>query len=101
MMSADECTKRASDCLKAAEASPDDKGRRVWQQLADAWTTWSTTIGRLHRLRRNSDSVEFQSSREHLPLLDYNGPPGMRAKAGLSISPPKRLTPAIMSGEHR
>jgi hypothetical protein len=79
MMSAAECAKRARDCLRAAEASPDDKGRRVWRQLADAWTTWSETVGRLHRLRPNGHSVEFHSSQGHLPSLDYNGRLGNRA----------------------
>jgi len=78
MMSAAECAKRPSDCLKAAEASSDDKGRRIWRQLADAWTTWSETVGWLHRLRPNSDSVELHSSEGHLPSLDYNGRLGNR-----------------------
>jgi len=78
MISAAECAKRASDCLKAAEASSDDKGQRLWRQLADAWTTWSETVGRLHRLQPGTYSVEFHSSKEHLPLLDYNGRLGIR-----------------------
>jgi hypothetical protein len=78
MMSAAECAKRASNCLKAAEASPDDKGQRLWRQLADAWTTWSETVGRLRRLQPISDSVGFRSSEGHLPILDYKGRPGDR-----------------------
>jgi hypothetical protein len=78
MMSATESAKRASDCLRAAEASPDDKGRRIWRQLADAWTTWSKTVGSLRRLRPNGHFAEFHSSEGHLPLLDYNGRPGNR-----------------------
>jgi hypothetical protein len=78
MMSAAECAKRASDCLKAAEASSDDKGQRLWRQLADAWTTWSETVGRLHRLPPNGYSVEFDSSEGRLPSLDYNGRLGVR-----------------------
>ena len=73
MMTAAECARRASDCLKAAEASSDDKGRRIWRQLGDAWMTWSETVSRLHRFRPNNHSVEFHSSQGHLPSLDYNG----------------------------
>ncbi len=76
MLNAVECAKRASDCLKAAEASSDDKGRRVWRQLADISTTWSETVGRLYR--PDSHSVEFHSSKGHLPLIDYNGRLGNR-----------------------
>jgi hypothetical protein len=76
-MSAAECAKRASDCLKAAESSSDDKGRRIWQQLADAWTAWSETVGRLNKAEQRAARSNSRPFEGHSPSLDYNRTSGL------------------------
>jgi hypothetical protein len=86
MLSAVECAKRASDCLKAAEACSDAKGRRVWQQLADAWITWTETVVRLNKAQRGALPSTLYSSDGHVRSLDYNrtsGPTEQRPAAAL------------------
>ena len=47
MMSAAECSKRAAECLSAAQVSPRGDVQRAWQRLSDAWLAWSQTVDRL------------------------------------------------------
>ncbi len=47
MMSAAECTKRAAECLNAAQGSPRHDVQRAWQRLSDLWLAWSETLDRL------------------------------------------------------
>lgn len=47
MMSAAECSKRAAECLNAAQVSPPGDVQRAWQRLSDAWLAWSQTVDRL------------------------------------------------------
>jgi hypothetical protein len=47
MMNAAECSKRAAECLSAAQVSPRGDVQRAWQRLSDAWLAWSQTVDRL------------------------------------------------------
>jgi hypothetical protein len=47
MMSAAECSKRAAECLSAAQVSQRHDVQRAWQRLSDAWLAWSQTVDRL------------------------------------------------------
>ena len=47
MMSAAECSKRAAECLNAAQVSSHHDVQRAWQRLSDAWLAWSQTLDRL------------------------------------------------------
>jgi hypothetical protein len=47
MMNADDCRKRAEECLTAAHDASDRDGQRAWRQLSDMWLLWS---GRLVQL---------------------------------------------------
>jgi hypothetical protein len=47
MMSAAECTKRAAECLNAAQGSSSQDVQRGWRRLSEAWTAWSQTLGPL------------------------------------------------------
>ena len=46
MMSVADCTKRAAECVEAAQRSP-DHDERAWRQWSDLWLAWSETLGRL------------------------------------------------------
>ena len=47
MMSAAECTKRAAECLSAAQGSSSQDVQQAWRRLSEAWTVWSQTLGPL------------------------------------------------------
>ena len=47
MMSVADCTKRAAECLKAAQRSSDHEGQEAWRQWSELWLAWSETLGRL------------------------------------------------------
>jgi len=47
MMSAAECSKRAAECLSAAQGSSSQDEQRAWRRLSEAWTVWSQTLGPL------------------------------------------------------
>jgi hypothetical protein len=40
-MTADDCRKKADECLAAAQYASDRDAQRTWRQLADMWLLWS------------------------------------------------------------
>jgi hypothetical protein len=45
-MNADDCRKRADECLAAAQYASDRDAQRTWRQLADMWLLWSEQLQR-------------------------------------------------------
>jgi len=45
-MNADDCRKRADECLAAAQYASDRDAQRTWCQLADMWLLWSEQLQR-------------------------------------------------------
>ncbi len=43
-MNADECGKRADECLAAAQYASDRDVQRTWRQLADMWLLWAEQL---------------------------------------------------------
>jgi hypothetical protein len=65
MMSAAECTKRAAECLNAAQGSSSQDVQRAWRRLSEAWTAWSQTLGPL--TDRERIYVPFPRIERHTP----------------------------------
>jgi hypothetical protein len=67
MMNSDACSKRASECLKAAELSSDPNRQQSWRKLSDLWLIWSDVLSRQPR----SDSSSFDHRPARQPIDKY------------------------------
>lgn len=73
MMSAAECSKRAAECLNAAQSSSSQDEQRAWRRLSEAWTAWSQTLGPLTDPDRIY--VPFPRIERHAPADSRFGAP--------------------------
>jgi hypothetical protein len=71
MMNSDDCRKRASECLKAAELSSDPNREQSWRKLSDLWLIWSDVLGRLPR----ADSCSFHHGPARQLRAELHEPP--------------------------
>ena len=58
-MNASECSKRAEECLAAAQYASDRDAQRNWRQIADVWLLWSEQLGKLRVDNEKSETAEL------------------------------------------
>ena len=63
-MNADECRKKADECLAAAQFASDGDAQRTWRQLADMWLLWSEQLDRFRAYRERSTAAGNVESSE-------------------------------------
>lgn len=60
--SADDCRKRADECLAAAHYASDPDVKRTWVQLSDLWLLWAEQFG---KVRLNNERSEVAGKAEN------------------------------------
>jgi hypothetical protein len=63
-MNADECRKKADDCLAAAQYASDRNAQRTWRHLADMWLRWSEQLDKFRAYRERSTAAANVESSE-------------------------------------
>ena len=87
-MNANECRKKADECLAAAQYASDRDAQRTWRHLADMWLLWSEQLDRFRAYRERSTAAANIDSSERsmaaaLPIADPATPDnGKAAEAG-------------------
>ncbi len=59
---ADDCRKRADECLAAAHYASDPDIKRTWVQLSDLWLVWAEQFG---KIRLNNERPEAAAKAEN------------------------------------